>query len=402
MAFAGRTESVEIPKPREDFWAGKESFAAVAAKSLPAQKHSGGLPTPPNSLSPSLPPHAPHAYKGHGSSRPLTPPAHNHIDSDIDLEDAVEHAKAQDSPQRHLTKRDLSNVSDPDAVGNITPSLLAKHHLPGILLEHGPLAIRHVMSYLTTSVPGFSSIPPAKARRLVVGALEGRGGDGLQDVVENEVVFEKVGWGRWDARKRGQPGRQARETYEPMSTYSAGSVRIPVSSTRLDLSRGLATSHESDPDYDTPMEDLGTPEHEVDRMSFDDSHSSYGPPQRKRAPEDDLSDVTDEEDWASIGASALRQGSFPLSGGLLPRDYRDTSHRGMTRSRGPDGRPPAKMARSMPSTRSPLYNSIAQQQEQAAHALMGFAPIPATGLGGFGGDDQDRAAVEALLKLSSV
>ncbi|RPB28345.1 hypothetical protein L211DRAFT_751284, partial [Terfezia boudieri ATCC MYA-4762] len=76
----------------------------------------------------------------------------------------------------------------------ITPSLLAKHYLPGILLQHGPLAIRHLTAYLIASIPGFSNIPPAKQRRLVVGALEAGG-------VNGDVIFEKVGWGRWDARK---------------------------------------------------------------------------------------------------------------------------------------------------------------------------------------------------------
>ena len=396
MAFAGRTESVDIPKPHDNFWAGKESFAAVAAKPLPAPKPSAGLPTPPNSLSPSLPPHA---FKGHASSGPLTPPAANHIDSDIDLEEAVEHAKAQDSPRRGLKARGLGNLEDLDSVGNITPALLAKHHLPGILLENGPLAIRHVMGYLTTSVPGFSGIPPAKARRLVVAALEGRGSDGLQGGIEGDVVFEKVGWGRWDARKRGQPTRETREPHPPVQPYSAGTLRIPITSTRLHRSRGMATSHESDPDYDTPMEDSGTPEHEVDRMSLDGTCPLDDAPQAKQAPDHDLGDVTDEEDWASIGAAALRQGLFPLSGGIMPRDYRHPPHRDPRSRRGVGGRPPAKMAKSMPSTKSILYNRKAQHKGQAAHTLMGFSPMAENG---FSGDDQDRAAVEALLKLSSV
>ena len=66
--------------------------------------------------------------------------------------------------------------------------MLAKYHLPDIMLSHGPLAIRHIMGYLTTSVPGFAGIPPAKARRLVVGALEGRGGEG--GGVDGDVEFE--------------------------------------------------------------------------------------------------------------------------------------------------------------------------------------------------------------------
>ena len=372
----------------------------MAARSLPVNKHSAGLLTPPNSLSPSLPPQA---YKGPVSSGPLTPPAPTHVDSDIDLEDAVEHAKAQDSPQRGLTASELSKLGDMDAVGNITPSLLAKHHLPGILLENGPLAIRHVMGYLTTSVPGFSGIPPAKARRLVVGALESRGSDGQQGGINGDVVFEKVGWGRWDARTKGQPTRDARDP-QHHETDSSGSLRIPVSSTRRDRTRGMATSHDSERDYDTNMEDTNPFEHEADRMSLDgieESRSSCAPPRPKQGPDYDLDDVTDEEDWASIGAAALRQGSFPLSGGLMPTNHRYRPHhdpRSRSRKRG-GGRTSSAMAKSMPMTNSLMYNRKAKQQQDAAHALMGFSPLPDNG---FSGDAQDREAVEALLKLSSV
>jgi len=396
-ALAGRTESVGIPKPRDNFWAGKESFAAVAAKPLPGKKNTAGLPTPPNSLSPSLPPQA---YHGRTPSGPLTPPAPNHEDSDIDLEDAVEHAKAQDSPHRGLTARGLSKLADQDAVGNITPALLAKHHLPGILLENGPLAIRHVMGYLTTSVPGFSGIPPAKARRLVVGALEGRGSDGQQGGIDGSVMFEKVGWGRWDARRRGQPAREARDS-QHHEQHPQGTLRIPVSSTRQDRFRGMATSHESDPDYDTPMDEASMLEHEADKMSLDDDCSSFDPPADKRIPDCDLGDVTDEEDWASIGAAALRQGSFPRSGGLMPPNQRHPFHFDpKSRGRGTSARPLSRVAKSMPVTNSIMYNKKKQQQQQnAAHALMGFSPLPEDG---FAGDAQDREAVEALLKLSSV
>ena len=396
-AFAGRTESVDIPKPRDNFWAGKESFAAVAAKSLPVNKQTAGLPTPPNSLSPSLPPQA---YKLRVSSGPLTPPAPVHVDSDIDLEDAVEHAKAQDSPQRGLTARGLSKLAELDAVGNITPALLAKHHLPGILLENGPLAIRHVMGYLTTSVPGFSGIPPAKARRLVVGALEGRGIDGQQGGVDGDVVFEKVGWGRWDARKRGQTARETRDSPQ-YSSHQEGVLRIPITSTRRERTRDIAFSHDSDRDYDTPMEDSGTMEHEVDRMSLDgieEPEPSCDFPKQKKRIDYDPQDVTDEEDWASIGAAALRQGSVPLSGGLMPPKQRHPPHHDPRSRRRVIRKASSNLAKSTPMANSLMYNRKTQQQEPA-RALVGFSPLPDDN---FAGDAQDREAVEALLKLSSV
>ena len=398
MAFAGRTESVDIPKPRDNFWAGKESFAAVAAKSLPGQKHTAGLPTPPNSLSPSLPPQA---YKNRISSGPLTPPAPAHVDSDIDLEDAVEHAKAQDSPQRGLTAHGLSKLADLDAVGNITPGLLAKHHLPGILLENGPLAIRHVMGYLTTSVPGFSGIPPAKARRLVVGALESRGNDGTQGGVDGDVIFEKVGWGRWNARKRGHQTLETRDS-QHQAPCPQGTLRIPISSTRRDRTQGMATSHDSDRDYDTPMEDTISFDHEADQMSLDGigvSRHTCDQAEQKKGFHDDLDETTDEEDWASIGAAALRQGSYPLSGGLMPTNHRYAPHRDPRSRRRAAGRGSSNMAKSMPMTKSLMCNRKTQQQADAARTLMGFSPMPENGLSD---NAQDREAVEALLKLSSV
>ena len=399
LALAGMTESVDIPKPRNNFWAGKDTFAAVAARSLPVKKHNAGLPTPPNSISPSLPPQA---YKDRASTGPFTPPAPTHVDSDIDLEDAVEHAKAQDIPQRGLTARGLSKLDDLDAVGAITPGLLAKHHLPSILLENGPLAIRHVMGYLTTSVPGFSGIPPAKARRLVVGALEGRGSDGQQGGIDGNVMFEKVGWGRWDARRRGQPSREVREARQQQAPYPEGSLRIPITSTRQDRTRNrtFATSYDAEREYDTPMEDTSMPEHEADKMSLDgldDSYSTSFPPNTRQVPEYDLDDVTDEEDWASIGAAALRQASYPFNGGLIPTNHQRYAQRAnaKSRGRGAPGRPPASTAKSMPTTNRIMYNKQKQQQ-QAAHALMEFSPMLE------GSDAQDREAVEALLKLSSV
>ena len=395
LALAGMTESVNIPKPRDhDFWAGKESFAAVAAKSLPPKNKTGGLPTPPNSISPSLPPQT---YARPEHNDPTTPPAAIHVDSDIDLDDAVEHAKAQDSPQRGLTARRLRSLESPDAVGDITPTMLAKHHLPGILLDNGPLAIRHIMGYLTTSVPGFSGIPPAKARRLVVGALEGRGNDGTQGGLNSEVIFEKVGWGRWDARKRGQEVRLHHNT-APLG------LQIPRSHRRPD--RSPYGSQPSDDSYDTHMEDTSMPEHEADKMSID-GRICTSPPLRDNLLQGDDLDVTDEEDWASIGAAALRQGSCPLTGGLLrPSQRRQQSHvEPKSRGRGITKRPSSNFAKSMPITnhsvlygkqQQPAKSSLAAAAVVAEKESLEFSKVPAAGLG-----SQDREAVEALLKLSS-
>lgn len=400
LALAGMTESVTIPKPRDaNFWVGKESFAAVAAKSLPTKNKTGGLPTPPNSISPSLPPQI---YARPESSDPTTPPAIVHLDSDIDLDDAVEHAKAQDSPHRGLTARRLRSLESPDAVGDITPTLLAKHHLPGILLENGPLAIRHVMGYLTTSVPGFSGIPPAKARRIVVAALEGRGSDGQEGSLNSEVRFEKVGWGRWDARKRGQGTRSHCKT-APLG------LQIPKSHRPVD--RRTCASYASEISYDPHADDSSMPEHEADKMSLDGQVCTSPAIRDHSILHDDL-DMTDEEDWASIGAAALRQASYASSPGhLRPSQRRQHSHvdpksrgRGLSRGRGISKRPSSNFAKSLPiMNHSVFYGKHHPTAKATAGASvvdkesMAFAEVPDVGFG-----SQDREAVEALLKLSSV
>ena len=400
LALAGKTDSVDIPKPRNaGFWMGKESFAAVAAKSVPAGKHATGLPTPPNSISPSLPPQG---YKGHAVAAPPTPPAPVHVDSDLDLQDAVDHAKAQDRPLHGLSK----TLVDLDAAGTITPGLLAKHHLPGILLEHGPLAIRHVMGFLTTSVPGFSGIPPAKARRLVVGALEGRGNETPHRGIKEDVIFEKVGWGRWDARRRGEPARNRK------SDHTSNGLQIPGNNSRQDHSRRLfsstsmgresaAYSHDSEMDYDHADVDL--PEHEADKMSLDDgeSCSSSEPPDDIPMQPDDLGDITDEEDWASIGAAALRQASFPLTGGSRIFNNNLYPSRPDPRSWGRGVRPPtSKLGKSVPITSYALAMKDCYHKAEPGARHQQYQDVPAGPDGTF--DNNDREAVEALLSLGSM
>lgn len=423
LALAGMTASVDIPKPRNTgFWEGRESFAAVAARSLPGnKKHPVGLPTPPNSISPSLPPQG---FKGRASQAPPTPPAAAHVDSDIDLQDAVDHANSQDQPQHGLSgSRGLDGLADLDAAGAITPGLLAKHHLPGILIDNGPLAIRHVMGYLTTSVPGFSGIPPAKARRLVVGALEGRGSGGEQGGIDGDVIFEKVGWGRWDARRRGQLPREVRNGHQhhnlrpvrQASPPSAGGLQIPRHSTRLDRSREIASgtsmasesarySHDSEMEYDHPLDDISMLEHEADKMSLDgeDSCSSSEPPDDSPILDYDAGDVTDEEDWASIGAAALRQGSFPRAsaGGRVRSSHPYARHLD-PKARGRGGGPPLSMlAKSVPMSNSSVLYNIRKPPAAGGYPDSESPDLPE---GGYGSSDlQEREAIEALVRLSSV
>ncbi|PGH17316.1 hypothetical protein AJ79_01200 [Helicocarpus griseus UAMH5409] len=393
MALAGKTASVEIPKPRES------GFSSARDRH---DRHGQPvmLPTPPNSLSPNMHPQG--FKRHHHSNLPESPPyVPLHVDSDIDLQDAVDHAKSQD--QHHTTPLVAENLSFLPGSDAISPGMLAKHHLPDILLTHGPLAIRHIIGYLTTSVPGFSRIPPAKARRLVVGALEGRGVGGEGAEPDGDVEFEKVGWGRWDARRRNQPGHSGDGPSSPPgsvpSSYSHERIQIPGSRKIRDVSGQYGSSmagdsvvfSHSDFDY-RDHEDITMLEHEADKMSLDgDDRVSYC--SSSETPEDEIpmdgdwdeADITDEEDWAQIGAAALRARSYPNAseGGANMGNNNAYATGSKGRSRGYGG--------------GPSYSALAK-------SVPGGIPIQHVdfSLPDGVGDIEERAAVEALLQLGSM
>ncbi|KAI1762496.1 putative Sin3 binding protein-domain-containing protein [Hypoxylon sp. FL1150] len=271
--------------------------AVAAARSVPVTRtHS--LPTPPNSISPTLPPH--------GLRAQLQKAKLDSIDSDLDLHEGADRSPAG-SPSF-------------ESAGAITPALLAKFHLPEILLNHGPLAIRYITGYLTTSVPGFAGIPPPKARRLVVAALEGRGqGHGVEGGgVDGDVEFQKVGWGRWDAKRRGQSPRDA----------TSGSGNPGSASTSIPISKGgvwnadrprlnaRATSNGRSAAFSHDDRDANMMENEADKMSLDSldgpasASCSSAPDDEDMVMNDDPEDATDDEDWAAMGAAALRAASY--------------------------------------------------------------------------------------------
>ena len=331
------------------------------------------LPTPPNSISPALPPHG---LKAQLQKARLEP-----IDSDLDL---------------HEGRRDpIADHASPDSppyesAGTIAPAMLAKFHLPEILLNHGPLAIRHIMGYLTTSVPGFAAIPPAKARRLVVSALEGRGAGGDGGGIDGDVEFEKVGWGRWDARRRGQPPRDpaAARQLSPTSAPYHGGIPITKGMAAWDTARPRQTASGSSPEdgdwaaFSQDDCDITMLENEADKMSMDGSASAScsEAPDDDVAMNDDPEDVTDDEDWGAVGAAALRAASYNNSAqGRTDRNHL-SSH---------------------------VYTSGGGLRSFSANAGMARPPQlndfnPSASTLGNPSDAQEREAVEALLRLGSV
>lgn len=309
------------------------------------------------------------------------------VESDLDLQDGQTGSEKDTFPEKS------PKLGSPgfDTAGTITPTLLARHHLPEILLSHGPLAIRHIMGYLTTSVPGFSGIPPAKARRLVVGALEGRGSGGEGGGLKGEVKFEKVGWGRWDARLKGHARNSRSSQHSPPpsgpSSYSTGMpiaknkqwqdgrirLNVPGSSWAGD---SAVFSHDDEMDHNM-LED------EADKMSLDGDDScssSEAEPEDEIMDDDDPDDITDDEDWAAVGAAALRAASYSASGPgnnyLTNTLYPGGSHSG-------GGPSLSTLAKSAPLRPSQLNNID----------LSAF---------GMTSDSQEREAIEALLRLGSV
>lgn len=322
-------------------------------------------------------------------------PKSTQVDSDIDLQDAPDVAQPT-----ALSAEALDSLGDLDSAGAISPGMLAKHHLPDILLSHGPLAIRHIMGYLTTSVPGFSRITSAKARRLVVAALEGKGA-GLDGAGRDaDVLFDKVGWGRWDARVRGQPPRERQgSTITPPgslpSSYSQAGLQVPGQRSWRTGSENLGTSFtgnsaafsHSEMDY----EDQDVLENEADKMSLDGNDDGYVSSVAEDALDEDLGDgeITDEEDWGAIGAEALRARSLPNAGrsvsgpGRLYQPITTYPYNARQRSK-----TPADIARTAPAPAMPVN-----------HRQHPNFSLP-TGAGV--NNSQEQAAIEALLSLGSM
>ncbi|KAF2200113.1 hypothetical protein GQ43DRAFT_374613 [Delitschia confertaspora ATCC 74209] len=391
---------------------------AFAAHSHPdgANHHPSLLLTPPHSISPTLPPHK--HRPGHAPSPARLP---SHGDSDIDLQDAVEHAAAQDQPTA-LSRAALSGL---EATAAITPTMLAQHHLPEILLSNGPIAIRHVLNHLAQSVPGFSRIPPAKARRLVVAALESRGGGGIH----GEVEFDKVGWGRWDARMKGQPPRDGRPVRavpigvhgsmnSGMSPPASISESYPVPSIgelqtlqyKRDIYSGSWAGDSGFGFRDEEMSGMNMAEHEADKMSLDGSESDSDSPSdmsgmEDNAPglEDDLDDVTDHEDWSAIGPDALRQASQASQSygrRYAHRDYNYLSRTSAVRLK-PQYR--SVSAQSLPLSRAATQTPAFNTSSFVARTDTGPFHASSTGVrGAINQDIQERDAIEALLKMGSM
>lgn len=375
VAFAAQNASSHIPIHRE---------SADGA----ASDHRSLLLTPPNSISPTLAAHKPRA-----SVRVAE------LDSDIDLQDAVEHAAAQDlMPSSGLSRKALAKL---EVANEITPTILAKYHLPKIFLGHGSMPVRDIMAHLAQSVPGYSSIPPAKARRLVVAALEHRSGGGLH----GEVVFEKVGWGRWHVKGQkpqsgqgvpiGAHGASSGLT-PPPSVDSAGGLGIPRSRNMRDVSCGSWAAGSMRSSRDEEM---------ADGMSLDGSETSDSDSSEDMDMDMDIEmdDQTDEEDWSAVGPDALRNSA--LHRPRKERDYNLLSRMSgdynlLSRTSGVRHRTPS--SQSVPHSRAGRIATPAFNRPSATRGYTG--PVHTAYASSFGvlGNKSEREAIEALVAMGSM
>lgn len=371
MAPASPAQSIAIPKGRD--------FHSVASKSGIARGLA--LLTPPNSISPTMP--------AHGSHHPVTSAPLLNIEEEMSLEDG-EVAQGTTPPQESvpagglpLSKGALSGL---DASAAITPAMLAKDYLPGIMLGNGPTAIRVVIGELNHSVPGFSRIPPAKARRLVVAALESRAGGGP----EGNIAFSKTGWGRWDAHLKGSsrdsavgsfnegrfsPSRSERSIFAMSYQDSALGMSGPPKPLRDHSGASWTNSGSHREEDELDHMDMDVPEEEADKMSLDGDLPTES--------ESDSDSATDEEDWSVPGPVALRKASLPTPG--MPRqNYQSLS---------------VPMAMRRPSQAwSRRYSGMTERSMHSTsvprHSVDPMSPAHQT--------PEERAAIEALLQLGSM
>lgn len=84
-------------------------------------------------------------------------------------------------------------ISTSSPAGLAAAQMVTPSKLSNLLLEKGPLAIRHITQNLSNEIPSFKDLSSSKQRRLIMSAME------IGDQ-EQSVVFAKIGWGQWSAK----------------------------------------------------------------------------------------------------------------------------------------------------------------------------------------------------------
>ncbi|KAI5285996.1 DNA-binding proteins Bright/BRCAA1/RBP1 and proteins containing BRIGHT domain [Ascosphaera aggregata] len=381
-----KTLFMDIPKSRRSH-----------GKPLATKTNVGGLPTPPSSVSPTLHPlsqeretyqktgaaiaaadvfsNPPPTQKsqsrqngkdngfemaigngkvtGDQAKSSLSSASQRDMDSNLDLREAAGHAHAQNQPpyrHRHLLPRHHSSQhpQQQHVLSETTLASLAAYHIPEVLLKEGPLAIRHIVERLSQRIPGFSRIPPAKARQIVAAALEQSEPGRIRKPQQRGTMFTKVNASGSDAgtalegvtpisrtqvddqsQSEGSAcdssgsspvakGRSRRNRYSSITTLAElastafSNSGTPVMGCLKDRCSAVMDDYKMSSTYcydDIVMDDVDDKSEKHDRGLIGDDDD-----------DDDLNmdwneadDMTDEEDWAQIGADALLARSYGMS-----------------------------------------------------------------------------------------
>jgi hypothetical protein len=229
---------------------------------------------------------------------------------------------------------------------------------------------------------------------MVVAALESRSGGGPK----GDIVFDKIGWGRWDARFRHQQPKERPSTSLPEARDGMSRAALLSRSWALQANRSRPSS--------SPRDDVSE---EADKMSLE------GATRTRRAPASPLDEdcMTDEEDWESIGPGALRApsyaASYAASHAASPMSRRDSHASSL-------GRPskPAPIPQKSGATAQPRASSLTAfcQNAQGISYSAGIVPfqyvysssLSSSRMQGVPdyGSPQEREAVEALLRMGSM
>ncbi len=205
--------------------------------------------------------------------------------AELDLSDGDQ--RLQQGKSDHAPEDEVVNI--PEITSYIYP----------LLQSQGPLAIRHLVSNLSTSVGGgsaFAALPPPKQRRLIV------------HVLDSDSRFEKVGWGRWGVKHVN--ARHASSL--PYSTTPNATTISPASSKPSSFTSPRL--HDMSSPYLIGIHSpnllaIGSP----GGVAMVSTSSWMGDEGGVFSLDgDDMNDVdrdesTDEEDWRGMGASELRR-----------------------------------------------------------------------------------------------
>jgi hypothetical protein len=144
------------------------------------------------------------------------------------------------------------------------------------------------------------------------------------------------------------------------------------------------------------MDDMNMAEHEADKMSLDSASSIS---QEDVPITDDPDDVTDEEDWAQLGAQKLRERSMSNNapaGGRRPSriNYNHLSISATSRM---------KLTPSLHSIQQSRLHGNVKAGSVTATSAFGSTGFTGLSLGTQGvSDAQERDAIEALLRMGSM